>query len=1079
MNNLRSKFKLPFFITIFSLIVFSISCSLEETTDDTSEVEEEIVIVEDQGPLKMYLLHNNDGESELLGDDEEGYFGIARFANILKEQREEASNNDYFSMLVSSGDNILAGANFSSRKSFDKMFDAVALNYLDYDAIGLGNHDFDFGPDITADIIEQSEDITFLAANLDFTGEPRLASLESQGRIAPAKVINLGNHQVGIISAVTNVLPRISSPRNVIVNTDVAASIQFQIDEMEKKGINHIIVLSHMQSINEDIEIIDQLSGVDVYVAGGGSEILANSGDELAPGDDEDVWGTYPMYYKDSTGKDIPLVTTSDEYNYLGKLIVHFNEDGEVEKIDEKSGPVVVKGDKDKQLESAIEEPLKKYLENLANNQIAVSEVSLNAEKSTIRTTETGQGRLQADSLLWQASRLAHVFGAPAPDVGLQNGGGIRNNNIIPPGPITEQMTYDMSPFTNYVVIIPNLSATVFKEVLENAYSNIENVDGRFAQLSGVTVVIDSDGKARELDPDGNIISEGSRVVDVKLKDGTWLVRNGVVLENAPNINVATIDFLANGGDDYPWEGREYIKLGVSYQEALFNYITDGLNNLIDSNKYGNTIQNVILDDLDYFASTKLNVDIKHISTFETGVYDESAAEIVAYDNITSRLFSINAMDGSCDVYDMSKPSKLVLENQISYSYLGMEINSVDVHNGIMALAIQAEDETKDGMVAFYDTSTLSELNTVKVGALPDAVKFSPDGNFVVVSNEGQPNDDYSVDPVGSISVINMKGGVKAAHLNTTKLVPNEVEEGVRIFGKGANISEDLEPEYATISPDSKTAYVVAQENNAMIVVDLETATITNVYSLGYKDHLLPGNGFDASNKDGKIFITNWPTHGAYQPDMLSSFEVNGNTFIVSANEGDARDYDGYSEEVRVADLKLDPEHYPMGSILQLEENLGRLKTTTATGDHDGDGDIDQIMSYGARSFSIWDSSGNLIFDSGSALERMTAWVYPNGFNNDEGEFDGRSDDKGPEPEAATIGHKDGRIYAFIGLERTGGFVIYDVTNPVSPDFIDYIYTKGDIGPEGIEFIPEDANGNSLIVVGNEVSGSISVYRMR
>ena len=147
MNNLRSKFKLPFFITIFSLIVFSISCSLEGTTDDISEVEEEIVIVEDQGPLKMYLLHNNDGESELLGDDEEGYFGIARFANILKEQREEAFNNDYFSMLVSSGDNILAGANFSSRKSFDKMFDAVALNYLDYDAIGLGNHDFDFGPE--------------------------------------------------------------------------------------------------------------------------------------------------------------------------------------------------------------------------------------------------------------------------------------------------------------------------------------------------------------------------------------------------------------------------------------------------------------------------------------------------------------------------------------------------------------------------------------------------------------------------------------------------------------------------------------------------------------------------------------------------------------------------------------------------------------------------------------------------------------------------------------------------------------------------------------------------------------------
>ena len=316
----------------------------------------------------------------------------------------------------------------------------------------------------------------------------------------------------------------------------------------------------------------------------------------------------------------------------------------------------------------------------------------------------------------------------------------------------------------------------------------------------------------------------------------------------------------------------------------------------------------------------------------------------------------------------------------------------------------------------------------------------------------------------------------------------------MRIFGPGASVAEDLEPEYITVSRNSLTAWVTLQENNAIAEIDIRSGEVTSITSLGLKDHSVAGNGLDASNRDDEINIATWPVFGMYQPDSIASYQVRGQTFLVTANEGDSRDYDGFSEEERVKDLTLDPTAFPDAATLQENENLGRLKTTNVNGDTDDDGDFDQIFSYGTRSFSIWTADGDLVFDSGDDIAQITASALPDDFNsnNDENDsFDARSDDKGTEPEAVVLAKIRGQTYAFIGLERMGGIMIYDVTDPAAPVFVDYVSnrdfagdaeagTAGDLGPEGMTFISgEDSpTGHPLLVVANEVSGTTTVFKI-
>ncbi|THF67624.1 hypothetical protein E7T06_20205 [Deinococcus sp. Arct2-2] len=306
-----------------------------------------------------------------------------------------------------------------------------------------------------------------------------------------------------------------------------------------------------------------------------------------------------------------------------------------------------------------------------------------------------------------------------------------------------------------------------------------------------------------------------------------------------------------------------------------------------------------------------------------------------------------------------------------------------------------------------------------------------------------------------------------------------------------ALLSKDAEPEYITVAPDGKAAYVTVQESNAVATLDLTTGTWAGLKSLGFKDHSAAGMGLDASDKDGAINIQNWPVQGAYMPDAIASFASGGQTYLLTANEGDTREYAAFADAAKVADLKLDAAAFPNAADLQKDAALGRLLVSRVDADTDGDGDADQLVSFGGRSMSVWTTGLTRVADTGDLFERKTAELTPSSFNSGgtNSTRDTRSDNKGPEAEGVTVGQVAGKTLAFVGLERTGGVMVLDVSTPTAPAFVGYANTvtptaapnsglAGDLGPEGLLFIPaaESPNGSNILVVANEVSGSTTLY---
>lgn len=486
----------------------------------------------------------------------------------------------------------------------------------------------------------------------------------------------------------------------------------------------------------------------------------------------------------------------------------------------------------------------------------------------------------------------------------------------------------------------------------------------------------------------------------------------------------------------------------------------------------------------------------------QAGLYTDgrlAAAEIVAHDPRSEQLFVVNGFTNEIDVLDFSDPAHPTLTATIALAAYGSGVQSVAVHakspdRSLVAAAVASHDRATPGSVVLFTTAG-EHVATYTAGFLPDMLTFTHDGERILVANEAEPYCVGStfVDPYGSITIIDLRDGT-VADLRFADLPAGTIDAAMRTFGPSAGLPQDIEPEYITVAKDDRTAFVSLQENNAIAILDLDAPAIVSVRSLGLKDHSLPQNAFDASERDGRIRIQDWPVQGMYMPDSLAAYEAHGETFVVSANEGDARDYPCYSEERRVRDITLDPTAFPNRATLRDNANLGRLKTTTGGTDLDADGDFDRILSYGARSFSIWNAQGEQVFDSGADFERVVAEQHPAWFNanheaNDASTFDSRSDDKGPEPEALALGRIASRTYAFVGLERMGGIMVYDVTNPEAPSFVEYVNDRefgapmaqaGELGPEGMVFIA--ANDNSLkvplLVVANEISGSTSIYRV-
>ncbi|NDY92237.1 choice-of-anchor I family protein [Ideonella livida] len=499
-------------------------------------------------------------------------------------------------------------------------------------------------------------------------------------------------------------------------------------------------------------------------------------------------------------------------------------------------------------------------------------------------------------------------------------------------------------------------------------------------------------------------------------------------------------------------------------------------------------------------AAPTTSIELSFLGRHSTGHYDLGGAEIPTYDPATRRLFVVNLADRAIDVLDISQPTAPVKVGALDISLLGQAANSVSAKNGVVAVAVEATVKTQPGLVAFYDAATLALLSTVPVGALPDMLTWTPDGQKVVVANEGEPSDDYTVDPEGSISIIDARDPrhpiVRTAGFgawNSAKARSKLLAAGVRLNGPGATTAQDLEPEYITVRSDSRVAWVTLQENNAVARVNLDTAAVTQIVALGAKDHMAMGEGLDPSDKDNTVAIANWPVFGLYQPDAIANYSVGGQRYLVTANEGDSREYGAHNETSRVKSLNLDPVAFPNASALKTDAQLGRLTVTTAQGDTDGDGDFDRLYAFGARSFSVWTTDGRRVFDSGDQIERLVAAQYPANFNagHTTNTRDDRSDNKGPEPEGLVLAHLWGKPYLFLGLERIGGVMVWDMSVPSAPQFVQYMNTRdfsatpgtaaaGDLGPEGLIVIPgqDSPTGRPLLVVANEVSGTTAIFQI-
>lgn len=492
------------------------------------------------------------------------------------------------------------------------------------------------------------------------------------------------------------------------------------------------------------------------------------------------------------------------------------------------------------------------------------------------------------------------------------------------------------------------------------------------------------------------------------------------------------------------------------------------------------------------------DVEVRPVGRFVHGGFDAEGgvAEIVAYDPAGPRALVVNGQRRAIDVLDLADPSSPALLYAFDVAPFGPDVQSVAVHGSMAAAAVRGAERTDPGLVVFFRIDDGEVLGSAPTGALPDMVTFTPDGRFAITADEGEPSDDYAVDPEGSVTVIDLRRGFPApARRATFRRFDHDLPAGVRIGRPGSLPSRDLEPEYVAVSSDSRTAWITLQENNAIAELDVRRARIEALRPLGSADHARRRRGLDPSDRDDQIAIGRWPVRGLYMPDGIAAYRAGGETYLITANEGDARERDDFTDEARLGsdDVKLDPDAFPDADELRADQALGRLKIAATEGDDDGDGDLDQVYAFGARSFAIWDDRGRRVYESGDRLERLVAEEQPGAFNasHDDNEADARSDDKGPEPEAVVVAHLFGRDLAFVALERVSAVVVYDVTSPRDPRLLSYVSTRdlsvipgegdaGDLGPEGLAVVgPDDSpTGEALLIVAYEVSGTTRVFEL-
>ena len=570
--------------------------------------------------VTLTLLHNNDGESSLTPnklETTEGELtigGVAAFAAVMDREIADARAEKNAVLTVYAGDSFLAGSALACSEptntdSSKLVYDAVAQAAMDYDVHVLGNHEFDFTTSFLSrfvgafDAASDNEDHRFISGNMDFSENADLAKYT----VTPNKIIEnyavhtdaVTGHVFGVVSAIYPQLATISSPGTAKITSrdikDTANVIQYQIDRLEARGINKIVVVSHLQDIDNDRELISLLHDVDIAVAGGGDEILANKyiakADQLLPGDE---WAArYPISARNAAGGTagwVPLVTAKGQYSYLGRMDVTFDRNGKITSWDSKDSyprRVVTKDAVSEALGitdavtpkaalvSSVETPVKTCVAAEAENIIATTTIDLDISKTAVRGAEAAAGNLVADAYL-------HAYQTKGADAGLSttakviaatNGGGLRQTNgdampLAGSNNITMADVRGFLPFGNTQVALVDMTPADIKAMFERSAASVGG--GAFLQIAGAKVTYDLSKAAQVIDPDGKITTAGDRVTSLTIADGIKVIEAGKIVSGAPKITLVTNGFTARGGDDYVMLPKySQVQLGADYADTL------------------------------------------------------------------------------------------------------------------------------------------------------------------------------------------------------------------------------------------------------------------------------------------------------------------------------------------------------------------------------------------------------------------------------------------------------------------------------------------------------------------------------
>lgn len=654
---------------------------------------------------------------------------------------------------------------------------------------------------------------------------------------------------------------------------------------------------------------------------------------------------------------------------------------------------------------------------------------------------------------------------------------------VVPTGGLVPNQAY-------YLALKPNMVEDTSDNAIATATSSIFTTAGTSISLDKTLIKVNENSGTLAFKI--NVTNPSNATANLVVKPASFNTANSsdfTFTSQTINITPSTTSITVN-----------IPVLDDTLEEQQAEYFVLSLENPVGTTITGDTTSTVYIIDNDKAAPVPSNqITLNYIGSFDPSGNNNSSTEIVVHDPATQKLFTISSLTDVFDIINFANPLAPSVINTVNMAPYG-GITSIAVKNGLVAVASpNGTNAQQNGSVVFFDING-NFLKQVTVGVLPDMITFTPDGTKVMTANEGEPNDAYTVDPEGSISIIDISGGINnlsQSNVTTLGFTGYNSQEAAFISSGGrkvkstSTLAQDLEPEYIAISADSQKAWVSCQENNGIIEVNLSNNTLGNIWGLGKKDMNLPGNGFDASDNNGEILIANWPVKAYYNPDAMASFKVGNTNYLVTANEGDEKDLGGFSERTTVGanGYTLDSTIFPNAFVLKASHNLGRFRVTNVNGNTDGDADFEEIHALGARSFSIFNAdTKQIVYDSGDRFERYIAANHPLIFNADN-EANGaknRSRAKGPEPEGVTLGTIAGQTFAFITLERTGGVMVYNVTDPNNVTFVDYKHSRstsafgGDNGPEGITYIPPANmnNGKGYVVVANEISGTLSMYEV-